>query len=528
MKVRRSKWFAILMILAMIFSLAPANVWAQIETQNQTYYNWEGYPQGLDSKDCSKAGEDGRPDDGSGWIHWLFNNKGESTDATLYLFDKSDSSIIIHESKPWPSSSANWHFYTPYYELETLGAYVMLFGGDGSTPKKLIISDWCPGDREKLEVTKTAVTSYDRTHDWDIEKWVETEFGHKVDEDIPKIWLYVDGRGDEEATWKVKVIYEGYEDHDFLLSGEVKIKNTGKLDAKITEISDKIGDKPIELYFDNEYKNLVSSYPISLEAGKELILYYRHEGKIEGTNKVEVTTEKDKYYGEAKIIWGEPENEFNKLVKVFDESKDLWREGVKELGILDASDYKKGEFELFEYDKFFKYVDFAECGSVIYENVASVKGGELFDVLIAKDEAILKVNVQCLVYDSAWAQGNQATSFRDLGFSNWGWTNKISPGIHYFDLYAGAGQSIIEKGELVGKVEIIYESGKIEVKFMLNDDVSLGKWHVYAGKEMLPKLRNGRDTVAPGSYSIAKTLSGDIYVIIHAEVGYADPKFGPK
>jgi hypothetical protein len=33
---------------------------------------------------------------------------------------------------------------------------------------------------EDLTVAKTAVTSYNRLHAWDIDKWVETDFGHTI------------------------------------------------------------------------------------------------------------------------------------------------------------------------------------------------------------------------------------------------------------------------------------------------------------------------------------------------------------
>ena len=52
---------------------------------------------------------------------------------------------------------------------------------------------------EELTVEKDAITSYTRTHEWDIDKWVETEFGDTIgegEEEYPKIWLYSDESGD--------------------------------------------------------------------------------------------------------------------------------------------------------------------------------------------------------------------------------------------------------------------------------------------------------------------------------------------
>jgi hypothetical protein len=82
----------------------------------------------------------------------------------------------------------------------------------GQSASARLVVNWLD---EELLVEKTA-TSYLRTHEWDIDKWVTTEFGHTIgEEEYPKIWLYQDGSGDETATWNVCVTYLGYEDYDF-------------------------------------------------------------------------------------------------------------------------------------------------------------------------------------------------------------------------------------------------------------------------------------------------------------------------
>jgi hypothetical protein len=99
------------------------------------------------------------------------------------------------------------------------------------------LSHVCPGvsDYEELTVSKTAVTSFTREHFWDIDKSVDTENGYEH-EGYPKVWLYIDGSGDETATWTVDVTYEGYVDSLFNVSGVITIENTGTLDAVITDI----------------------------------------------------------------------------------------------------------------------------------------------------------------------------------------------------------------------------------------------------------------------------------------------------
>ena len=102
---------------------------------------WDG--RGTDSLQCGKAGEGERPENGDGWIHWVFSTKGTSTDAQLELGGSGSGTYSPGE----PFEANVWHFYTPYFELDGLTAEIFLIGAAGQGGG-LVISDFCPGQRE--------------------------------------------------------------------------------------------------------------------------------------------------------------------------------------------------------------------------------------------------------------------------------------------------------------------------------------------------------------------------------------------
>jgi hypothetical protein len=372
-----------------------------------------------------------------------------------------------------------------------------------------------PGPEETLEVHKTAVTSYTRTHNWTIEKSVDTENGYEH-EGYPKVWLYVDGSGDETATWTVNVTYEGYDDSDFNISGNITIENTGDLTTNITGVEDLLAGTPIDIDWGG------ITFPYILDVGETLIGYYSEDvaSKIEGSNNVTVTTEMAEYTDYAEIVWGDPTTEVNATVTVVDDS-DLF--GEVPLGTVTAPDNAQ-----FTYTKDFAWADYgaALCGEYTYDNTASInETGQ-------SASATLKVNVQCYIYETAYAKkGTGALCFIGNGFANWGWTNPITPGSYTWDLWAGAGQCDTSKGTLVGTVTVVYSGGYVTVNYNVAFPYALEETHVYAGTTMFPQVKQGKkwvSTVAPGQYYNASPFGGGtVYVIAHAVVGIPDPNFGP-
>ncbi|MCC4767938.1 hypothetical protein FXW07_15385 [Methanosarcina sp. DH1] len=379
---------------------------------------------------------------------------------------------------------------------------------------------------EKLTVSKTAVTSYNRTHNWDITKNVTTEKEY-THEGFPKIWLYTDGSGDENAIWTVNVTYNGYEDSDFNVSGVITIKNDGDLPANITSINDVIVETTSETPVTVSWG---VSFPYNLPVGSTLTGTYNEpvDGKIEGSNNVTVTTERGSYEAGTDIVWGDPTIEKYKTITVKDIS-DLF--GTQDLGTVTAPDNK--QFTYPEDPKEFKWADYGEngCGDYTYVNTATI---------VETDQsatATLKVNVQCYMYETAYAKkDNGAICFLSnpyFNFANWGWTNPIMPGTYTMNLWAGAAQCDTTKGTLVGTVEVVYDSATphtLTVNYNnMYDSYILKETHVYAGYNPFPTDKKGKLTVAPGQYTNAGQFDGNqIYVISHAVVGIPDPNFGPN
>ena len=134
----------------------------------------------------------------------------------------------------------------------------------------------------------------------------------------------------------------------------------------------------------------------------------------------------------------------------------------------------------------------------------------------------------------AWAPDPMSTCFLDDGFDRWGWTiGPLESGDYSFELYSGAGQCDLEKGTLVGSLNVNYnqEVGTADVEFAILEGYVLNETHLYIGNEPYPTDSNGNITVAPGqfpyqheldsaendSYTI-DGLSGEIYVIAHGVV----------
>ncbi len=325
----------------------------------------------------------------------------------------------------------------------TIGAHIQIKPGrtSGTIDKQIPLVINCQ-QREELTVTKTAVTSYTRTHNWDITKSVTTEYGEKENGSPPKIWLYADGSGNEPATWTVDVKHKGYEDSDFDVSGVITIENTGDLPATITSIEDVLGGTPITEV--NLPEGVVLPYTLPV-GGETLECSYSETvgSKIEGSNDVTVMTDRNNNYeASAEIIWSNTPNTENYKTITISDISDLF--GEVNLGTVTAPP----ENAQFTYSKDFAWEDYGKDagGDYVYNNEATiVETGD-------SDDATLKVNVQSYMYETAYAKGDGATCFIPPTFKNWGgWTNLISPGTYEMDLWAGAAQCDTSKGTLVAR-----------------------------------------------------------------------------
>lgn len=437
-------------------------------------------------------------------------------------------------------SNGNLYIY-PNGETSDSGILAPLTGG--TTGPRADISHvtfyYCP-PVEELTVAKTVETSYIRTHLWDIAKQVETDEGLLL-EGIPKIWLVPDGSGDECAEWNVDVTYEGFTDSDLNVSGTVTIENIGTLDAVITDVEDLLGGTSINVDFG-------VTFPHTLAAGDNLVGTYSEDvaSKIEGSNVVTVTTERDTYDTTEPIVWGDPDEEINETVNIDDDS-DLF--GPVVLGSVTAPNG-----DTFTYDECFAWTDYTAPGPYIYENTATIRETD------QSAEATLKVNWEppdkvCFADETAWAYGGDYANpnWKYAQGRNWGWTNgPLSPGFYAeWPLYAGAGQNDLSKGEIVGWVTVTYYDGSdptipagcVEVIYQVDEGYYLGETHLWVGNDPLPRQMRGRArwvyTNAPGLFPYGIDygfdpdnsdtwetewmfyecgFKGDIYIAAHAVV----------
>jgi len=224
-----------------------------------------------------------------------------------------------------------------------------------------------------------------------------------------------------------------------------------------------------------------------------------------------------------------PTTEVDRFVTVSDESDLFGTVDLTEGTPLDAHDYAEDDVIPFTYTKDFAWADYGadRCGDYTYNNEATIVETE------QSASATLLVNVQCYVYETAYAKGDGASAITTTcfipTFSRWGWTNLIGPGSYEWDLWAAAGQCDTDKGTWVGTVVVDYdEDGYVTVTFHVDAPYLLDETHVYVGTAQYPKDKKGKSTVAPGQYTNASPFNGDpVYVIAHAVVGIPDPDFGP-
>ncbi len=147
-----NKIYTIMIALMLVASIPFA---AAVVSEPQTF-EWDGH--GADSLKCSVPDVDDPRyvlyNETGGWMHWVFNTKGTSTNASLMLDSNGNGTYEPGE----PMNAAVWHFYTPYFDItddsgdRILNANVELEGGFAGAPGKLILSDYCPGTNGGSEV----------------------------------------------------------------------------------------------------------------------------------------------------------------------------------------------------------------------------------------------------------------------------------------------------------------------------------------------------------------------------------------
>ncbi|MDH3245667.1 MAG: T9SS type A sorting domain-containing protein, partial [Saprospiraceae bacterium] len=146
--------------------------------------------------------------------------------------------------------------------------------------------------------------------------------------------------------------------------------------------------------------------------------------------------------------------------------------------------------------------------------------------------------------ETAFAKADNVICFIDdpvLESNRWGWTNEIVPGSYEFEIWAGAGQCDLSKGELAGYLVVDYDGGEgtVDVTYQMSPDYTLEEVHLYVGCEKYP-VKDDEPTVAPGQFpysddpgggteftfptitiaelDCAPGPNGELYIIAHAVV----------
>jgi len=238
-------------------------------------------------------------------------------------------------------------------------------------------------------------------------------------------------------------------------------------------------------------------------------------------NEVTVTTERDEYFADTQIIWGDPTTEVNETVNVKDIS-DLFSE-------VDLGSVTAPNGDQFTYTNDFAWEDYDECGSYRYDNTATI---------VETDQsalATLKVNVQCEFFkgETAWAaNGDVPLQLRYTSRGNWATYVQYEYPEKTTTLFAG--QTIP-----VGTVNFLAVNGNVTITVEMS-----APWEFEAVSQNL-KVQDyssapsgnpspGRFAHKKACNSVSSTCSIEVpnnnFYGVHVNVGkwFPDPNFGPQ
>jgi hypothetical protein len=302
---------------------------------------------------------------------------------------------------------------------------------------------FCFGDydepRESLKVTKTVETSYDRTHNWSVEKSV----------DPAEVWLHAphgDGPGEAEVEWTVDVSYDGYTDSGWLVKGDITVLNDGPIVAPVADVTDDLsdwaGDVPVDCWFGLEPVDFAEG-TFFLAPDDQLDCTYEVavDSMIGGTNTATATTAGDSYYHTVDVEWGDPANEYNTSITATDVS-DLFPGADKEW-YYDTTTGGGQE----TYTNTFAWDEYEECGNYSYDNTVTLTPSVIGFAAAEADvpaldsaSATVDVHVQCEEFqgETAWAdmQGRDNLKYNKKG-GNWATYVAYAGGTTTYDLFAG-------------------------------------------------------------------------------------------
>jgi hypothetical protein len=284
-----------------------------------------------------------------------------------------------HKTFDW---SSNFTVLAVFVKAGAGGSNLYDYRPEGSTGDTGLASPGATGNeishiafcyKPVLAISKTANTTYTRTHAWDLDK-----VGLDAEGD-PLTELVLNGGTVAVVDYRVKVLYEGSTDSGHAVSGTVTIHNPWTESAVISSITDVItaGDIDVTLDCGEAFE-----IPYHLAAGATLECSYSESvSGVEDLNTVTVVTTSGPGGGvaTAPITWGDPETEVDACVDVYDDKTDP--ENAQFLGTVCADDpdiVTNGE-KVLQYD-FEEPIDGSLCGEFQLVNTAWIgdeEGGEI-------------------------------------------------------------------------------------------------------------------------------------------------------
>jgi len=370
----------------------------------------------------------------------------------------------------------NWD--GPKWNVDRVGAYAHLlelcFGSDE------------PGPEAHLDVSKTAVASFKRTHDWSIDKSVDRN----------SLWVPVGGS--ETVYYEVEVTYDGYTDSDHRVSGTITIKNDGDLDATITDIVDEIDGDPVATDCDDDL-------PITLPKGHTLECDYDVAYGDDGTNEVVVTAtfvdveDPVDFDADAPFTFGAPTTQVNASVDVYDTPQG--GSGTK-LGTLSASGFDEGDTHTFgPYPKTFNHPGVANCQDLVYNNTADVRSGT---TVLDSDSESVSVNFQCGIGETATGRGLPWSATKKAP-STWfmysEWSQISTTGV---DIVAG-------QHHVIGRITGTRGSGANATTLVIDLNANAYFANVAHNVKIQPmSCTNNQNYVQPGAFTVKRTATANV------------------
>jgi hypothetical protein len=351
-----------------------------------------------------------------------------------------------------------------------------------------------------------ASASWNKVYNWDIEKTV-----------TPNTWdLHKDETG--TSVYTVSVNKDNGTDEKYV-EGQVLVTNGGSVATEGLAIAVKLLAPPSKTVLAETVVDTASQHAV-LEPGESYYYNYRIDYNAEAGLNYKVTADItiNNHSGYLGVPFG-PSPSGNTAFPVGVNS--IVNDSIN-VDDTNGMSWSFNTSDAVTYEKTFTYED-----AGVYTNTATIREtGESSSVDVTVNALEDPVTEEPVVEDTTeyraettWAvDAKENTLNTIMGADKWGWYIQAKEGT--FDVYAGAGQNDLNKGTLIGTVQVsVNEAGYYEAVFTSNGDHKVENMHfgVYANVAALQKTGG-----APGKFT-NKVKAGDAqYMAIHFDALVAE------